>query len=161
MAGKRKTPKAEVRPQDKKRPVAAATPPEPTIEGHPLSWRFYGADRSGPFSWGALVDPGKYKEVIERLSELEQKTWAQIKQGGNHSIEVSRLGKAARDRLIQIKKDDIDELMSIRITGANRVWVIRRPGSLHIMRVLWWDPDHTVYKTERDRADRRKRHRRG
>ena len=67
------------------------------------------------------------------------------------------MDEAARDRLAEIGQDDLDELMSFRITGESRVWCIQDSA---IMRVLWWDPHHGVYPIEKDKADRKKRRRR-
>ena len=51
--------------------------------------------------------------------------------------------KSARDRLQKLKLDDIDELMSFRISGKERVWSIRQLNN--VMKVLWWDPNHEIY----------------
>lgn len=121
----------------------------------PLAWRFSGADKGGPFSWASLKDG--YQKVVEHLHEFETKSWDEIKRAGCHPIEISRLEKGARDRLQAIKRDDLDALMSFRVGGAERVWAIQEPGCRNIMRVLWWDPAHSVYRTERDKGDRIKR----
>jgi len=118
----------------------------------PLGWRFKGADKNGPFSWATLTDP-KFKEVIEKLHEFEGMTLAQMRGTGSHPIAKNQLCKEAQDRLKAIKQDDIDELMSFRLTGPNRVWCIQQRN---LMRVLWWDPEHRVYPVLKDKADRKK-----
>lgn len=125
---------------------------DPCIEGQPLPWRFSGCDREGPFGW-AIGDDVKYREVIEKLHEFEGMNWAQILATGSHPVEVYKICKDARDRLVKIERDDLDELMSFRLTGPNRVWCDK---SGHIMRLLWWDENHQVYPTARDPADRKK-----
>jgi hypothetical protein len=142
-----------IKPDTSKRPRSS----DPQIEGKPLAWRFSGCDRAGPFGWDALADSGKHKEVIDKLHEFEQRTWEQLVAARCHQIDVSALEKLARDRLIEIEKDDVDELMTFHIAGAERLWCIKEAN---IMRVLWWDPQHAVYKTEKDKADRIKRKRR-
>ena len=152
-------------PTDEKKAKFGATPdpqkkahvPDPELsDGHPLAWRFSGADRGGPFAW-TIVQDDKFREVVEKLYAFEGKAWNEITQGGSHPIAVASLCKEARDRLIEIERDDLDELMSLRLTGPNRVWCIR---SGHIMRVFWWDAEHQVYPTPVDKADRKKRNRR-
>ena len=108
---------------------------DPCIEGHPLAWRFSGCDKGGPFGWVIPAD-AKFREVIEKLHEFEGKTWPEIMATGSHAIEVHQICKAARDRLVDIQRDDLDQLMSFRLTGPNRVWCDKNG---HIMRVLWWD----------------------
>lgn len=129
---------------------------DPCIEGHPLAWRFSGCDKEGPFGW-TIAEDAKYREVIEKLHEFEGKTWPEIIATGSHSIEVHLICKDAQDRLVAIERDDLDELMSFRLTGPNRVWC-EKAG--HIMRILWWDENHAVYPTLKDPSDRRKAKRR-
>lgn len=125
---------------------------EPDDGTAPLSWRFSAADRDGPFSWAA-IDAGELKAVEVRLSEFEQRTWNDLLDAGCHPIETGRLSSEAQRRLREIEQDDIDDLMSFRITGPHRVWCIRQG---YLMRVLWWDPAHQVYPTPIDRNDRKK-----
>jgi hypothetical protein len=110
---------------------------EPTVHDRPLAWRFSGADRAGPFSWAAIENAEKFKEIIEKLHDFETKNWGQISDTGSHPIQRGHLVRSAQDRLVAIGQDDIDELMSFRLTGPNRVWCIQHEN---IMRVLWWDP---------------------
>lgn len=123
------------------------------IEGMPLAWRFSGCDVEGPFAWTNLQPP-IYKQVIEALRVFETKTWQEINEMGSHPIEAYRLDKIARDRLEAIGQDDIDDIMSFRLNGRNRVWCIRMQN---VMRVIWWDPDHKVYPVAKDRNDRGKK----
>ena len=152
MAQRERKPKFAAIPVESKQ----ARYKEPCIEGHPLAWRFSGCDRGGPFSW-VIGEDQKYREVIEKLHEYEDKTWAQILETGSHPIEVHKICKEARDRLVEIERDDIDELMSFRLTGPNRVWCDKKG---HVMRILWWDAEHKVYPTPKDHGDRKKANRR-
>jgi len=134
---KTKIPRQASEPNPLKQPKSK----DPEIAGSPLAWRFSGADSDGPFAWTTLIHGSPFKEVIERLHEFEKMNWEQIIRTGSHPIEIWKCEKAARDRLAEIKQDDIDELMSFRITGLKRVWCIQ---DRNIMRVLWWDPEHAV-----------------
>ena len=78
---------------------------------------------------------------MEKLQEFEKKNWDEITKSGSHPIPVSSIVKRAQDRLRNIHKDDVDELMSFRLTGINRVWCVRQ---LSVMKVLWWDPNHKI-----------------
>ena len=150
---KNKIARYRAEPKPKKKIVV----PEPLFEdGHPLAWRFGGCDLEGPFAW-SIPNHEKFREVLQKLFHLEEKTWDDIRGGGSHIIEVARLCKEARQRLVEIEKDDLDILVSLRLTGPNRVWCIKTG---HILRPLWWDEHHKVYPTEKDRGDRRKRKRR-
>ena len=45
-----------------------------------------------------------------------------------------------------IGKGELESLFSVRITGERRVWGIK---DVAILRVLWWDLDHSVYPVEK------------
>lgn len=60
----------------------------------------------------------------------------------NHQIPVKQLGKAARDRLMQLGFDDFDSLLSLRVTKTERIWGVKATNGISL---LWWDPEHTVY----------------
>ena len=142
---KRKRPKLAQSPQPAKRPKAAG----PTIHGGPLAWRFSECDRGGAWAWTKLSDPSRYKNVMEKLQEFEKKNWDEITRSGSHPIAVSRIEKQAQNRLRKIHKDDVDELMSFRLTGTRRDWCVRQ---LSVMKVLWWDPNHEICPAPRRRT---------
>lgn len=135
--GKRKQPKAASLPRPEKSPKAKY----PIIHDGPLCWRFSECDHTGTWAWSNLSDPDRYKEVVERLHKFEKMHWSEIISSGSHPVQVADLIKPAQDRLQELHKDDIDELMSFRIDGTKRVWCIQ---TQNVMRVLWWDPDHEI-----------------
>ena len=76
-------------------------------------------------------------------------TWGEIlgKSGDkHHSIDVHRLSKTAQDRLREIRLDDIDDVISLRVTGQERIFGVRF-GS--VLRLLWWDPLHEVCPSQK------------
>lgn len=71
-------------------------------------------------------------------------TWSEIlvdSKKQNHTIPIPELSKEAQSRLREIGNDDIDTLISLRLSGKRRVWGIRTGSTLSI---LWWDPEHRV-----------------
>ncbi len=150
---KPKQPKFGAKPDPKKKPVFL----EPQFEdGHPLAWRLGQVDREGSFAWN-IQPHEKFREIVHKLAEFEDKSWAEIKKGGSHQISTEKLCNDARQRLVKIQRDDLDELVSLRMTGTNRVWCVK---SGHILRLLWWDQDHLVCPVAKDPADRGKQRRR-
>lgn len=135
---RKKKPKVSREPQSNKQPKI---PAQFDLHRSTLSWRFSNGDRSGNWAWTNLRDAVQYKRVIERLQEFESKNWNEIIVTGSHPIAVGDLVKSARSRLQQLKRDDIDELMSFRLSGGERVWCIRESN---VMKVLWWDPHHEI-----------------
>jgi hypothetical protein len=78
---------------------------------------------------------------MERLQCFETMSDREIGESGSHPIAIESLSKPAQQRLVAIQEDDIDVLMSFRITGPKRVFCIRER---EVMRVLWYDRDHQV-----------------
>ena len=64
----------------------------------------------------------------------------------NHTVSTSNLSKLARDRLTQMNLDDLDEITSLRLSSTERIWGILNQG---ILELLWWDPNHQVYPTNK------------
>jgi hypothetical protein len=153
MAKPNKHPKFGAKPDPKKKPV---TVEHRFDDGHPLAWRFGQTDKAGPFAWN-IAPYEKFHEIAHKLFEFENMNWNDIKAQGSHPIATEKLCDEARKRLVEIEKDDLDELLSLRLTGSNRVWCVKTG---HILRPLWWDEDHKVYPVEKDKADRAKRQRR-
>ncbi len=119
------------------------------VEGHHLVWRFSISDRGGPFSWDSITENDR-KAVWIRLGEFERMTIRQLKEAKSHHIvPQSRLSVDAKDRLRQLKLDDIDELCSFRVTGERRLWCIKHEN---IYALLWWDPKHKVYPVSKKRT---------
>ena len=132
----RKQPKTAIQPNVQKLPKASEEQ-----HGDLLVWRFSSVDKAGPFGWDKLNDPAEYKSVMEKLHQFETMEQNAIYGGGSHPVPLSRLCNDAQKRLKAIKHDDVDQLMSFRLSGRQRVWCRMNNN---IMSVLWWDPDHQV-----------------
>jgi hypothetical protein len=112
----------------------------PDYEGQFPLWAFRIVDLGGPWCWSALGGDA-LREVLQRMRELESMTWLAIADTGSHAIDVAGLCKRARDRLMEIQQDDVDQVYSLRVTGRRRIFGIRDGG---VLRILWWDPEHEV-----------------
>ena len=101
-------------------------------------------EMASPFGWRE-IEPEKLIEVRAKLRDFESMTWYEIlvaSKSRNHTVTIESLCKEARDRLEEIGQGDLEELVSLRLSGPERVWGIRTGNVLH---VLWWDPEHAVY----------------
>jgi hypothetical protein len=134
-----------------KHPVAGSRVPEgkhPRFAHSPDSWvtarpawRVGQARRAGEYAWHTLSQDDLH-DLHDRLSAFEGMTWQQIQQSAkSHFINVSTISKTAQEDLSSRKLDDVDQVFSLRLTGAKRVFGLLREGVLDI---LWWDPDHQV-----------------
>lgn len=107
------------------------------------AWRVSLMEMAFPFGWSD-IEPEKLREVRDKLRDFESMTWYEILVAAgsrNHAVAVERLSKEARDRLEELGQLDVEELVSLRLSGAERVWGIRAGN---ILNVLWWDPLHAV-----------------
>lgn len=111
-------------------------------------WRFKNLDLEHEH-WGWNNFTGDIvPEIFKKLKEYESMKWKEIfkDKKRNHSVSIDQLVKAAQNRLQELRHDDIDELFRLRFTGTQRIWGILEG---HIFNILWWDPDHTVYPSEK------------
>jgi hypothetical protein len=84
-------------------------------------------------------------QILDKLKSIENSTWPDIERGGSHFIPVSNVIKDAQARLRHLKLDDIDQLFSLRLTGAERLWGLRTND---VFSLLWWDPNHEICPSE-------------
>ena len=107
---------------------------------------FSKCDREGKWAWTKLREsPDKFLKVIEKLQDFETMNWDQNEAAGNHPIDIEGISREAQNRLKHIGRDETVDLMSFRITSKKRVWCAR--DSSQVMKILWWNPNHTVYPT--------------
>jgi len=59
----------------------------------------------------------------------------------NHFVSQGDLCGAARARLREIGQDDVDEIVSLGLSSAERVWGIQEDD---VLKLLWWDPNHQI-----------------
>ncbi len=135
-------------PQNKYKPYLKKTPktdphnlPE-KISGKRPVWRVGFLDFEGPWGWGNIGELSLFQVIREKLKNFETMTWSEIEGHEHHFMPVKNISKEAKQRLREIKQDDLDQLFSLRLSGRQRLWG-KREGE--ILYILWWDPEHTVY----------------
>jgi hypothetical protein len=134
--GKKKQPKVANPPTTEKVPRIAE---DPDPRKRTPVWRFQMLDLDGPFGWRKCHD---FEVVMHRLRNFETMKWSEIIGAKSHVIPVDQLGNEAQVRLQELRLDDLDNLVSLRITQASRVFGILDG---HCCKLLWWDPEHDVY----------------
>jgi hypothetical protein len=146
-----KRPSAATWPQPAKRPRFGSEPEvgtvpsiaaDPSTNHLPPSWRIGRLQLVHPFGWHELTG-AKIRDIRDRLANFESMSWNDIvvkAKKRNHTVAVSKVCKEARDRLLALHID-IDEIVSLHLTGTERVWGYRDGA---ILNVLWWDPHHQI-----------------
>jgi len=114
--------------------------PDRTSNKHP-SWRFGIIDLDGMWGYRTIASQTLVLDIRDKLSSFEGMTWTAIESAGSHFISKSDICPDANRRLSHLRLDDVDELFSLRLTGKKRIWGIR---DNEVLKILWWDPDHTI-----------------
>jgi hypothetical protein len=129
------------------RPATASKEPRSLAHADPMrltpAWRVSKLEMVDPFGWHR-IEAAKLEEVRRKLAHFEAMTWQEILVSSghrNHAVAIDRICDAAADRLEEIGQGDIEELVSLRLSGPERVWGIRTGN---VLMVLWWDPEHAV-----------------
>jgi len=145
----RKRPKAEALPPDRKYPRTALGTDPALHDRESIVWAFGIADLEGPWGWRTAAGRVWWDEVLPKLQNFETMTWDEIMRaaGGrargnnSHFVSVEKLTPQAKDRLAELRQDDVSELFSLRITATARIYGIRDRRAL---KLLWYDPHHST-----------------
>jgi len=86
-------------------------------------------------------DCSDLRVVLDGLRPFETRTWGEIEGRRDHFISRDRLIADAQKRLLDIERDDVEELFSLHLDGQKRIWGVRDGA---VLRLLWWDPEHEV-----------------
>lgn len=116
-----------------------------TINENPV-WQANCIDLEGPWGWKDIKYGFFFDELLPKIQNFEKMTWAEILGRNNHEVNVWQIGKNAQKRLRELKLDDVERLVSLRLTGPQRVWGIKFKN---IFKILWWDPKHKVYPSKK------------
>lgn len=141
MSKNQKKPTTKIIPLTNKEPKIASSP---TGYYHLRpSWRISKLEMVEPYGWH-IIDIEKLNYIREKLVHFESMTWDEILIKGkkfHHSVATDKLSLEAQRRLRETRQDDIDDIVSLRLTGTERVWGILDQG---ILNLLWWDEYHSV-----------------
>ena len=105
-----------------------------------ISWHIKTVDKEGSWGWEQITRL-IFEGILTKMSNFETMKWPEILNRNNHAVPISKICPEAQRRLKELKQDDVDELISLRLAGEKRVWGIR---DQNILKILWWDPEHTV-----------------
>jgi|APSaa5957512622_1039677.scaffolds.fasta_scaffold111010_2 hypothetical protein len=133
---KAKKPRATTKPTVDKIPRAIIT----TTDNDCPDFRTAQMDNNELCNWNNLPFLN-LQDLLQKLFESQRLTWQELRKKGSHPIDITALIADAQKRLCEIKKDDLDQLYSLRLTGKNRVWGIKEGN---ILWLLWWDPSHSI-----------------
>ncbi len=106
------------------------------------SWQIGFIDNEGKWSWSNVDKETLINEILPKLKSFETMYWKEIFNRNSHEVSINQISKEAQKRLQELHQEDIENLVSLRVTGSKRIWGIKSGNTL---KLLWWDPHHTVY----------------
>lgn len=143
MPKKKRVPKG-LTPIESKKPRIDPSLKNP-LDEFPV-WRIGMLDLAGQWGWDKIDGDLFFNEIQPKIKHFEGMTWNEILNRNNHEISIDKINKNAQKRLTQINNDDIESLVSLRLTGPKRIWGIR---DRNILKIIWWDPKHQVCPSKR------------
>ncbi len=111
-----------------------------------ISWHIGSIDLEGNWAWTKIDKNTFVSNILSKFKNFETMKWNDILGRRNHETKVSQICSDAQKRLAEIGKDDTDTLISLSLNGQQRIWGIRYNN---ILRLIWWDPAHTVYPVKK------------
>jgi hypothetical protein len=112
----------------------------PSVLQQKPTWGFTRVDWDGPWCWSKL-EIQNVRKVLERLGNFETMPWSEIEGRRDHCIPVEHLSSEAQKRIVELKLDDQERLISLHFGGEERALGVRTEA---VLQFLWWDQDHTA-----------------
>ena len=112
-------------------------------------WLFDMIDRSGKFAFDLSREGFRYREVMEKMIDYGNMTWAEVKaqthdegKSKHHLLSFDKLSKDAFDRFKARRLDGYeDSIFSFALQNQLRIVGIRENEHFH---VLWYGMTHTM-----------------
>ena len=114
---KKNNPKIKKEPRVNKVPINSA-------RSKPV-WLFGLIDLEGEWGWKNVKKDCLLLEILPKIKQFEGMYWSEILGGKSHYIDISRILRTARTRLKELQIEDIDSLVSLRLSSTERLWGLK------------------------------------
>ncbi len=104
-------------------------------------WQTGVIDLNGSWGWKKIEGNCFFDKILPKIQNFESMKWPEILGRNSHEININKLCSEAQKRLKHLELDDFENLVSLRLSGPQRVWGIKIGN---IFKILWWDPNHEV-----------------
>lgn len=140
MAGSKRSKIVKQRQTPDSRVAKTTKDPDKYYDEKP-AWNFVNADQTNWSFTQENVGDLIWTEILPFLKSLERMTWKEIlliNKSNNHSIDISKLNKIARNRLTE-KFIEENSIISLRISATHRLY-----GYMinNVFNLLWYDNNH-------------------
>ena len=124
-------------------------------ENSKVIWLFDRIDRAGPFAFDTNRPDFQHKEFLDKMISYSSMTWREVRMqthdGGrskHHFLsDTDRFSREARERIAEMNLgEETDRIFSFALQNRLRIVGLRERELFH---VLWYDPEHRVYPSER------------
>jgi len=88
-------------------------------------WHLEIIDIEGPWSWMQINKDSFITQILPKVKHFEKMIWREILNKNNHEISQADICSKAQRRLRDLNLDDIESLVSLRLTGKQRIWGTR------------------------------------
>ena len=129
----KKRPNRKGNPKEIKKPKSDSRLP---TQNQNLIWDVSKIDKDGQWGWNKVNCSNFFAEIWEKMRNFEKKKWSEILGRDhhlNHKVSVSKIEKEAQKRLKELRYDDQEELVSLRLTGKQRLWAIEIEGKAFLL----------------------------
>jgi hypothetical protein len=138
----------------KKRPATRASVPpgkhpgtasDPSADGEAcLLFGLSMLDHGGDWSW-AEIPGNEIEHIRETCKHWESMRINDFYAGKGKLIPLTDCSGRVAKRLEEIKLDDFNALWELRLSGAARIWGVRKRDVFY---PIWWDPHHDVFPSK-------------
>jgi hypothetical protein len=122
-----------------KKPAAVRDPD--IIKHQPISWGFGWVDFEGEHGWRTF-DVSRIETLHDELTKFEGRTFFDLEQSKKiKDIPVEHLNRQPRERLKELRLDEVEVLWELRLPKKWRAWGLVEKAIFYF---LWWDEKETV-----------------
>jgi len=66
-----------------------------------------------------------FSEILPKIKNFESMFWKDILGTSSHEVPVANIHSIAQKRLAELKLEDTESLVSLRLAGKKRIWGIK------------------------------------
>lgn len=145
-----KTPKAEHNVTPKKSPSVARELPD-RVASRPIQFTFRLMDHDGPWSFDKITAEDS-QQLFRFLGNIETQTVGELAAGTETGLykeyDMGDCPNPEPLRRLGELYEGADAICRLRVDGKKRLYGIKQD---HVFAVLWWDPEHEVWPSNRNR----------
>lgn len=155
MAKNDRKPKCNIKVPSSKKPKIAEKLDQ---FAEPVDFRFNKFDSVGPKFKDTNDCNTGILDSFNALKEFESQGWKKIIQDkSNHPMEIKKIATEAQKRWKHLGLSEFSDMLyqfhCQKLGQKQRLWGIKMKN---VFFPIWWDPNHKIYVTPKDKGDKKK-----